>query len=138
MIFVDTGAWIALSYRNDQHHGESKLIFEKLKTNHEQLITTDYVIDETVTRLRYDLHHAIAVQFLDFLFRAEKTGTLNIIPIDKNLFLETNQLFRKFDSVKLSFTDCTSFVVCQKYKIDEVFAFDHHFRMMNIRLLQSS
>ena len=54
MIFVDTGGWIAILNRRDQHHQEAVTIFNKLQQQQMRLLTTDYVIDETVTRLRYD------------------------------------------------------------------------------------
>ena len=57
MIFVDTGAWIALSDRRDQYHNDAVAIYTRLKRQKERLLTTDYLIDETVTRLRYDLGH---------------------------------------------------------------------------------
>jgi predicted nucleic acid-binding protein len=134
MIFVDTGAWIALSDRKDQHHGDAVAIYTQLKRLKERLLTTDYVIDETVTRLRYDLNHSTAVKFLDFIERTEKTGVLTVIRIDEILFQEAKSLFRRYDSAILSFTDCTNFAVCQMYKISEAFAFDRHFEMMGIIL----
>ena len=136
MIFVDTGAWIALTDRKDQYHGDAVVIYTRLKRRKERLATTDYLVDETVTRLRYDLSHSAAVRFLDFIERAEETGVLTVIRIDETLFQEAKRLFRQYDSTKLSFTDCTSFVVCQMYKISEVFAFDRHFTMLGITLLR--
>ena len=65
MIFVDTGAWIAILNRRDQHHQEAVTIFNKLRQQQMRLLTTDYVIDETVTRLRYDTNHSLAVMFLN-------------------------------------------------------------------------
>ncbi|MBI1923125.1 type II toxin-antitoxin system VapC family toxin [Candidatus Poribacteria bacterium] len=136
MIFVDTGAWIALSDRRDQHHADAIAIYTRLKQRKERLLTTDYLIDETVTRLRYDLSHSAAVKFLDFIERTEKTGVLTVVRIDETLFQEAKTLFRQYDSAKLSFTDCTSVAVCQVYKISESFAFDQHFTMMGITLLR--
>jgi predicted nucleic acid-binding protein len=136
MIFVDTGAWIALSDRKDQHHGDAVAIYTRLKRRKERLLTTDYLVDETVTRLRYDLSHSAAVKFLDFIERAEETGVLTVIRIDETLFREAKTFFRQYDSATLSFTDCTSFVVCQMYRISEAFAFDQHFAMMGITLLR--
>ena len=136
MIFVDTGAWIALSDRKDQHHGDAVEIYTRLKRQKERLSTTDYLVDETVTRLRYDLSHSVAVKFLDFIERAEETDVLTVIRINETLSQEAKRLFRQYDSAKLSFTDCTSFAVCQMYKISEAFAFDQHFTMVGITLLR--
>ena len=61
MIFVDTGAWIAISNPKDQHHREVISIYNDLRDREIQLLTTDYVIDETVTRLRYDTNHSVGI-----------------------------------------------------------------------------
>jgi len=135
MIFVDTGAWIALSDRKDQKYSEAVGIFTRLKQQKERLLTTDYVIDETATRLRYDLNHSAGVKFLELIERAEKTGVLTLLRIDEKLFEEAKSLFRTYDSAVLSFTDCTSFAVCQMLYLDTAFAFDQHFPMMGISLL---
>ena len=111
-------------------------IYRRLKRQKERLLTTDYLVDETVTRLRYDLSYSAAVKFLDFIERAEETGVLTVVEIDRTLFQEAKRLFRQYNSAKLSFTDCTSFAVCQRYKISEAFAFDQHFTMMGMTLLR--
>ena len=65
MIFVDSGAWIALLNRRDQHHDDAIAIYNDLVQQNTQFFTTDYVIAETANRLRYN--HLIAVQFLDLI-----------------------------------------------------------------------
>lgn len=65
MTFVDSGAWIALYSLRDQHHAKANAIFGSLEQQRARLLTTDYVIDETVTRFRYDAGHSAAVAFLD-------------------------------------------------------------------------
>ena len=77
MIFVDTGAWIAIYKRNDLHHREAITIYNSLRDAETQLLTTDYVIDETVTRLRYDTNHSVAVAFLEFIGNAEIAAGAN-------------------------------------------------------------
>ncbi len=62
MIFVDTGAWIAIFNPRDQHHHEAVAIYNDLRRREIKLLTTDYVIDETVTRLRcsaYDRYYML-------------------------------------------------------------------------------
>ena len=134
MIFVDSGAWIALSYPRDRHHDNAVVIFHDLVQQSTQFLTTDYVIDETVTRLRYDFSHSGAVEFFNFIESTKDTGILTVVEIDSLLFRAAEQLFRQYDDVKLSFTDCTSFAICQQHNISEAFAFDQHFLMMGITL----
>ena len=136
MIFVDSGAWIALLNPRDQHHSVGTTIYNRLARQRARLVTTDYVIDETITRLRYDSSHSAAVKFLNFIDRTERQGVLTVVRIDRFLFKEAQVFFHQYDSVKLSFTDCTSFAVCRKNKISEAFAFDEHFAIMEIALLR--
>ena len=49
MIFVDTGAWFALAVQNDPDH-EAAVAW--LRQNRTPLVTTDYILAETVTLLR--------------------------------------------------------------------------------------
>ncbi len=134
MIFVDTGAWIAILNRGDQHHQEAVAMYNKLQQQQTRLLTTDYVIDETVTRLRYDTNHPLAVMFFNRIELFMETGVLTVAEIDKNIFEKAKAFFRQYDSARLSFTDCTSFVVCHENSIREAFAFDQHFSMMGINL----
>lgn len=97
-------------------------------------LTTDYVIDETATCLRYDTNHSIAVMFLERIELLVEIDILTLMEIDKDVFGKAKALFRQYDSARLSFTDCTSFVVCAKNNIHEAFAFDQHFLMMGIDL----
>ena len=134
MIFVDTGAWIAILNPNDQYHREAVAVYRHFQQQKTRFLTTDYVIDETVTRLRYDTNHLLSVMFLDRIELLVETAVLTLVEIDNRIFQEAITLFRQYDSTRLSFTDCTSFVVCQENDILEAFAFDQHFLMMGIDL----
>ncbi len=136
MIFVDTGAWIALFNQRDQFHHDAVVVFNDLQQQRMRFLTTDYVIDETVTRLRYDTNHTLTVDFLNRIEFLEETEILTIAKIDKNVFEAAKGLFCQYDSVQLSFTDCTSFEICRVNNIREAFAFDQHFPIMGINLRQ--
>lgn len=136
MIFVDSGAWIAVLNPKDRHHEEANATFAGLH-RHMTLVTTDYVIDETATRLRYDTNHALAVKFLDAIEAFEMSGDLTVMAITAEVFKEAKALFRQRNSprLRLSFTDCTSFVVCwSDVRITKAFAFDEDFPKMGIPL----
>ncbi len=136
MIFVDTGAWLALLNQRDQHHRDAVAVFEGLQQQQIRLLTTDYVIDETATRLRYDTNHSLAVQFLNRIDLLVETGVLTLAEIDEMAFTKAKTLFCQYDSARLSFTDCTSFVICRFNNVSEAFAFDRHFTIMGIDLRQ--
>lgn len=135
MIFVDTGAWIALTDKNDKYHEDAIRIYTFLKQQKKHLLTTDYVLDETVTRLRYDSSHDIATRFLDVVTLTSKTDILQIVYTEHNIFYDATVIFRKYETAVLSFTDCVSFAVCKKYEIHKAFGFDSHFPMMGISLI---
>lgn len=134
MIFVDTGAWIALTDASDQYHQKALLIYAELKKSRPGFLTSDYVMDETITRLRYDADHPTALRCIDLLLKAEASGALRIIYTDKATFGQALAIFRQYDTAKLSLTDCVSFAVCKSHRIYRAFSFDQHFAMMGLSL----
>lgn len=73
-IFVDTGAWYAAMVRKDRDHEAAKRF---LKNNTQPLITSDYVMDETVTLLLSRVGHSYAVRFLDMLQTTRKAQLIS-------------------------------------------------------------
>ena len=134
MIFVDTGAWIAVTDASDQYHRQAVKMYSLLKKQRKRFVTTDYVIDETVTRLRYDAGHPSALRYLDLLIQAQEKGTSRIVYNTETIFQEAITVFRRYDTIDASLTDCVSFVVCQQLEIPYAFSFDKHFPIMGISL----
>ena len=134
VVFVDTGAWIALTDHSDQYHLVAAQIYGQLKQRRELLVTTDYVLDETLTRLRYDAGHTQAMRFLELIEQSQRAGVISRVRITDDVFESAVGIFRQYTTVALSFTDCTSFVVCRRHAITEAFAFDQHFLMFGLTL----
>lgn len=121
MIFVDTGAWFASTVPSDADYPAASTW---LNQNSETLITTDYVIDETLTllRIRREKQRAIALGTAFF------SGTLTTIHhLTTAEIQQAWQVFRQFSDKDWSFTDCTSKVVMESLDITQAFAFDRHF-----------
>jgi hypothetical protein len=134
MIFVDTGAWIAVTDASDQYHRQAVEMYSMLKKQRKRFVTTDYVIDEAVTRLRYDAGHPSALRYLDLLALAQEKGTLRIVYNTEAIFQKAIAVFRRYDTADVSLTDCVSFVVCRQLEILNAFSFDKHFPIMGISL----
>lgn len=122
MIFVDTSAWFAVSVASDSDHASAAIW---LAQNEEPLLTSDYVVDETLTLLRARGERTRAVRLGERLF----AGNL------AEIYLMTGEdiaaaweVFREFADKEWSFTDCASKVVMERLGIGKAFAFDDHFR----------
>jgi predicted nucleic acid-binding protein len=122
VIFVDTGAWFALFVPGSVGHDPARAW---MSGNHDALLTTDYVIDETLTllRARRQPEAALAAGRAFFETRAVQIHYVSNIDV-----YNAWEVFSRFADKDWSFTDCTSKVVIEKFGISKAFTFDHHFR----------
>ena len=122
MIFVDSSAWYAVFSRRDVNH---VLATQAIRAFREHLITSDYVVDETITLLRARGEHRRALAFGRQLIESRWA---RLERIDERDFLGAWQIFKKFADKQWSFTDCTSLAVTERLGLNQAFAFDEHFR----------
>jgi uncharacterized protein len=122
MIFVDTGAWYAGIVPDDDNH---QIAREWLEGNAEPLLTTDYVVDETLTLLKMRGHALLALEMGESLFAGELADIVLVTEDDIQHAWHTFQQFRDKD---WSFTDCASKVVMERLGVLRAFSFDQHFR----------
>ena len=125
--FVDTSAWVALVDDSDRYHAKAKSHYLQLLKEKTNLLTSNYVLAETYTWLRYHAGHRYAIRFHEMLTAAEKLGNLRILWVDRTIADAAWEIFERYGDQVLSFTDCTSFVLARRAKINEVFAFDEDF-----------
>ena len=78
-VFVDTAGFLALWDAGDEHHGRAVELQEELARRNRRFLTTEYVVDETVTLLLVRHSHAAAA---DFLQTIEKSEALRLEWID--------------------------------------------------------
>jgi predicted nucleic acid-binding protein len=122
MIFVDTGAWYAQSIPEDPHFGDAR---EFLRQNKERFLTTDYVVDETLTLLRSRDYRLRALELGHEFFQGDIAVVHYLAPEE---IREAWRVFDQFSDKEWSFMDCTSRVVMARLGITTAFAFDNHFR----------
>ena len=134
--FVDTGGWIAYFDQDDNYHEAIRfLIGEALQKNQPRLVTSDYILAETVTYLRYHVNHAAAVLALTEIRDLVEYSLINWLTVDKDIIQRSSEIFIQYDDQKFSFTDCTSFAFCERERIMHAVAVDRHFRIMRMILL---
>jgi predicted nucleic acid-binding protein len=128
--FIDAGGWIAVAMGDDPHHEAATAYLGVLIDLRVPLRTTNFVLDEAITRLRYDAGHAKAAEFLDLIRQSVGRGILEVHDITPDLWARAEAIFLRYRDARLSFTDCTSFALLAERPADEVFGFDAHFEMM--------
>ncbi len=128
-VFVDTSGWYALADGRDPHHEAAKGWFEQ---NALPLVTTDYVLDETLTFIRMKLGHPLAV---DFGGRLLGSALAQLVPVTLEDRDAAWEIFKKFKDQKFSFTDCTSFAVMKRLGLKQALTADKHFQVMGFTLV---
>lgn len=121
-VFVDTGAWFALVVPSDPNHIRA---VDWLTANPAPLVTTDYVVDETLTLLRARDERNRAIEIGKEFFDGKLAEVYRLTDDDLRLAWE---VFRDFDDKDWSFTDCSSKVIIERLGINTALAFDRHFR----------
>jgi predicted nucleic acid-binding protein len=123
-VFIDTGAFCALTVPHDQFNPRAKSVHQQILNKKVHAYSSNYVLDEVYTLLKTRSSHVISVKFMDEI---QKSHT-NILRVTEDIEEVAKTIFRKFFDKRLSFTDCTSFALINHFHIEAVFAFDEHFR----------
>ena len=121
MIFVDSSAWFASVVINDRHHERA---VRWINSQNDLLLTTDYVVDETLTllRARGEMDHALRMGSLWF-----EKNIAEFYKIQNDDIARAWVIFSTYKDKEWSFTDCTSKVVMEMRGVRKAFAFDVHF-----------
>jgi predicted nucleic acid-binding protein len=130
-LFGDSAAWLVFFDRHQPNHAALRQAIGTFSHRSVMIYVTDYVIDETLTLVLARAGHSAAVACGEWLLRSP---IVKVVRIEPDQWDQAWALFRRYDDRKYSFTDCTSFVVMQQYKLVDAFTFDHHFEQMGFRL----
>ena len=126
-LFVDTSGWVACADAADPAHAPAVKARDRWLEDNGLLVTTDYIVDETLTllRLRISLKAAEA-----WWSQIEASSRLRWEFIDPERADIARGMFFRFRDKDFSFTDCTSFAVMRELKLREALTTDRHFRQM--------
>jgi predicted nucleic acid-binding protein len=122
VIFVDTGAWFALAVPWDPDHHRIRAWF---RSNTQLVVTTDYVIDETLTLLRARGANSRALAVGADLIGGRLAA---VHKVELPQVHEAWDVFSNYRDKDWSFTDCVSYVVMKSLAITTAVSLDRHFR----------
>ncbi len=129
-VFVDTSALIALANPSDGMHATAKRCMRKLSDA--ALVTSDYVLDEMLTRWLTTGRARRGFEFLDAILKSPR---YSIAFVDRRIFDLARGRAEAYQEHRLSFTDCTNVVFVREMRLDAIFAFDDGFSNVGLTVV---
>ena len=132
-LFIDSWGWLALEDSKDPDHEQVAQFYRAFRQKNGRALTTDYVLDETITLLFRRRPFTESRRFVEGLLAAVASGYLIVQRITSQRFAKAWQLRSRYnDKPDISFTDLTSFVVMEEEQVTDVLTNDHHFIQVNL------
>jgi predicted nucleic acid-binding protein len=127
--FYDTWAFAALANRRDSGHTVAIEVDRALERGGFSAVTTDYVLDETITLLHSSGGATASLAFLDLARDRFGSSDTRLVEIGTRRRENAFEFFRRLapTEARLSFTDATSFAVMAELGIELAFTADRHF-----------
>ena len=132
LVFVDTGAWIALALTRDPLHARARATWEDLLGAGVRFQTSVPVVFETFTFLDCNAARTVALAWKDSL---KTVAHLRVLPSTVKDLDAAWTYFDRPDLHKLSAVDAISFVLMTERRIRVAFAFDSHFATAGFRMV---
>lgn len=124
MYFIDTSYLLTLELANDQNHQAAQTHWKSLLLSSPALVTTSYVLSETITYLNSRSYHARAVRVGYSLL---SSPSVQFVYVDEPLFYAGWNYFQQYQDKTYSLTDCISFIIMQQRNVRIALTFDQHF-----------
>jgi uncharacterized protein len=123
-LFVDSGAWIALRSRRDQHHAEADRLFREALSRRIPLLTSSLIIAETH---RLTLFRAGVQPALRALDRIDASPSVTIHFPTADDHAAARRWLERLAPRPVTYTDAISFAVMGVKRCSHVLGFDQDF-----------
>ena len=130
--FVDTSGFYSILVRRDRMHRHAVAFMAKAARDRRRFVTTDYVLDESVTLLRARGYGRLVAPLFESI---EASTAIRIEWTTPERFRETRAFCLRHSEEAWSFTDCLSFVVMQAHEVQAALTTDVHFEQAGFRVL---
>jgi hypothetical protein len=130
-LFVDTAGWVACADGADPAHVQCCAARDAALEAGQTLVTTDFVVDETLTLIRFRLGLSAADAWWQ---QVDGSRRLRWERVDSDRFEKARYLFFQYRDKDFSFTDCTSFVIMREIRLTHAITTDRHFRQMGFQV----
>ena len=122
-IFIDTSAIIAARDARDANHEAAIEYLREATADRRRFVVTNFVFAEVHAYFCRD--HKVAIALGELLLSDPLFDYVRVAAAEER---EAWEAAKRYGDKGFSFVDCMSFVVMQRRKVREAFAFDDHFR----------
>ena len=130
LVFADTSALFALLARNDYMHVRAKAAFEYFRNHDTILVTSSYVLVETMALVQSRLGMDAAIDF-----HQKIEPLLEIVWVDNEWHSKAAQRLLAIRKNKVSLVDCLSFIIMEAREINIAYSYDKHFQEQGFTLI---
>jgi predicted nucleic acid-binding protein len=130
-VFVDTAGWMMLADGSDPGYRGATRYRDKWLRDGGIFVTSDYVLDETLTLIRMRLGIDAAERWWNQISASPR---LQWEWIDPNRAEAARTWFFRWRDKDFSITDCSSFVVTKELRLDTALTTDRHFVLAGFRI----
>jgi len=121
-LFIDTGALIALEDADDMNHERAVDFARRIRSGEfSPLYSSSYILAELMAW--FSRYPDKKIELGEKL----RTGTIRLVWVDRKVEQTAWEYFCKYKHHPYSLTDCVSFIIMDRHKIRDVFAFDEDF-----------
>ena len=131
-LFVDSAGWIAAADAADPMNEAVREVRDEWLRDGGEFVTTDYVIDETLTILRRRISLVAAETWWK---QVEASMRIRMEWMDASRTERARAIFFKYKDKSFSFTDCTSFAVMRELRLRKALTLNGHFRQAGFEVL---
>ena len=131
-IYIDTGALIALSDRNDGNLKRAVLYFKTAVKSGVLFVSGKHVVIEYIDGVAKRINKNKAIQELDSIIGSK---LLLIEWENKEDWVQAIEYFKRYKDQKIDLTDCLSFSIMERMGIDTAFTFDSDFQTHGFKVM---
>lgn len=129
-IYVDTSAFYALIDRSDKYHEPAKELWPSLLESHVILVTSNYVVTETMSLLQWRLGFEAAS-----LWYKAVLGVSEVHWADEEIHQQAYQLWMNLGRRNYTMVDCVSYITMNQHQIEKAFCFKGSYLEQGVTIL---
>lgn len=136
LVFIDSSAWISYFVPTQPDYPTFQGLFKQLISDRIRLFSSNDVIDESYTRLRYDLGWPTAKNYMKYILQSINANSFTQLWTDEVIQSDAFTLLQKYSDHDLSLTDATSATLMKNFHIATILSLDRkHFTTLGFNVL---